>query len=139
MEQLRDIIERFVAVRDERRALERQAEELRRGEESELKNRIIMKMHEQGMKTINFDSLGRVTSKARVAYAVYDHEKLAKFLLRSLLLAHKEGRALADGLFLQSRVRADVLNAMIEAGEIADINDAGISTIETPEISVTKR
>ena len=54
MEQLRDIIERFIAVRDERRALERQAEELKRGEETDLKNRILMRMHEQGMKTINF-------------------------------------------------------------------------------------
>lgn len=103
MKTLPQLADELSSVRKERLALERKAEELKKRED-ELQHRIIFEMTANGMKSANFENVGRLVIKDAVRYEVADIEVLARSMLERMVKNHQEGRPLSDGLLLQQRV-----------------------------------
>lgn len=136
---LKQMVEEYVALREKRMELEHQAEEIKQGKEAELKRLILLEMSSQGLKTANFEGLGRVTSKNRNFYEVQDMNLFARGLLTAMIAAGNQGRPLADGLFVQKRVNAEALETLLEENQSFSMEQFGIGQVTRQELSVTKR
>lgn len=136
---LKEMVEEYADLRTRRMELEKQAEEIKKGRESELKNLILLEMSSQGLKTANFEGLGRVTSRNKSYYEVQDPDRLAFALLGSLVKAGNEGRPLSDGLFLQRRVSSEVFETLLEDDKNTPMEQYGIAQVTRQELSLTKK
>ena len=119
--------------------LEHQAEEIKKGRESELKNLILLEMSSQGLKTANFEGIGRITSRNKSYYEIQDTEKLARSLMQSMIDAGRSGRPLSDGLFLQKRISGEVFETLLAEKTDTNMETYGIAQVVRQELSVTKR
>lgn len=98
-------------------ALEKQADEIKKGEEAELKKAIMAEFMSQGLKSANVDGIGKVVMKTTYHYEIRDLNQLAYQQLAMLVQAAKDGRPLSDGLILQARIHKDNLeNTLTDAG-----------------------
>lgn len=135
---LKEMVEEYADLRTKRMELEKQAEEIKKGRESELKNLILLEMSSAGLKTANFEGLGRITSRNKSYYEVQDPEKLAYALLAAMVGAGNEGRPLSDALFLQRRVSSEVFETLLESSN-APMEQYGIAQVTRQELSLTKK
>lgn len=117
--------------------LERQADELKSGEEAELKRQILLEMQTAGIKSANVEGVGRVVSKDTRHYEVQDMEKFARAMFQTMLDAAKQGRPFSDGLLLQRRIHRENLETVLENSG-ATLDTYGISQIVRTDLSVTK-
>lgn len=121
--------------------LEKQADEIKKGEEAELKKAIMAEFTAQGLKSANVEGVGKVVLKTTYHYEVRDLNMLAYQQLAMLVQAAKDGRPLSDGLILQARIHKDNLeNTLTEAGISPDqiVNTYGVAREGRDDISFTK-
>lgn len=139
MATLRELVAEYADLRTKRMELEHQAEEIKRGRESELKNLILLEMSGQGLKTANFDNIGRVTQRNKNYYEIQDTEKLARALVQSMVNAAQEGRPFSDGLFLQKRISSEMLETLLANAGNPALETYGLAQVSRPELSITRR
>lgn len=139
MATLKEMVVEYDQLRTRRMELEHQAEEIKKGRESELKNLILLEMSSQGLKTANFEGIGRITSRNKSYYEIQDVEKLARSLMQSMIDAGRAGRPLSDGLFLQKRISGEVFETLLAENENSNMETYGIAQVVRQELSVTKR
>lgn len=140
MRSVKDIISDFVKVREQRRALEKKAQELKDGPEAQLEQEIILALNAGGMKSVNFPDIGMVTVKNSYHYEIADNAKLMLCMLASMTKALKEHRDVQDAVLLQSRVSKSALEALV--GEDASEDKLallGVRRAEKSTVSITKR
>jgi len=117
MATITELAKRYAEVRQARLELEKQADEIKKGEETELKKAIMAEFTAQGLKSANVEGVGKVVLKTTYHYEIRDLNMLAYQQLAMLVQAAKEGRPLSDGLILQARIHKDNLeNTLTEAG-----------------------
>lgn len=117
MATITELAARYAQVRQERMALEKQADEIKKGEEAELKKAIMAEFTAQGLKSANVEGIGKVVMKTTYHYEIRDLNQLAYQQLAMLVQAAKDGRPLSDGLILQARIHKDNLeNTLTDAG-----------------------
>lgn len=117
MATITELAARYAQVRQERMALEKQADEIKKGEEAELKKAIMAEFTAQGLKSANVEGIGKVVMKTTYHYEIRDLNQLAYQQLSMLVQAAKDGRPLSDGLILQARIHKDNLeNTLTDAG-----------------------
>lgn len=139
MATLKEMVVEYDQLRTRRMELEHQAEEIKKGRESELKNLILLEMSSQGLKTANFEGIGRITSRNKSFYEIQDTEKLARALMQSMIDAGRAGRPLSDGLFLQKRISGEVFETLMAEKPEEKMETYGIAQVTRQELSVTKR
>ena len=121
MATITELAKRYAEVRQARLELEKQADEIKKGEEAELKKAIMAEFTAQGLKSANVEGVGKVVLKTTYHYEIRDLNMLAYQQLATLVQAAKEGRPLSDGLILQARIHKDNLeNTLTEAGITPD-------------------
>ena len=136
---------RYVAVKAKRTALEKEAAEIRQGEEESLKQQILLEMAASGISSMKLKGIGSVVAKATQHYEIVDMEKLCRFMMQQMVQCAKEGRPLSDGVLLQSRVSRSVLEEYLgDAINLAEADDAalapfGVRLVSKLDLSVTKR
>lgn len=139
---LRGYTERFLEIRNKRRALELQAKELKE-QELELQGIILQEMSASGTKSVNFDGLARVVSRTTTHYEVTDINLLARAILSRIVDAANRNVPLSEGLLLQfrpSRERVDAITEdMDESERSATLASMGLVLAERNELSVTKK
>lgn len=96
-------------------------------------------MSSQGLKTANFDGVGRVTQRNKSYYEIQDTEKLARSLMQSMIDAAQAGRPFSDGLFLQKRISNEIFETMLSDKENPQLETFGIAQVSRPELSITRR
>lgn len=139
MASLKEMTEEYAELRTRRMALEKEADGIKQGREAELKSAILLELSAQGIKTINFDGVGRITSRNKSYYEVQDPDRLAFALLGSLVKAGNEGRPLSDGLFLQRRVSSEVFETLLDEDKNTPMEQYGIAQVTRQELSLTKK
>lgn len=138
MRTLKELVDEYVAVRQERMNLEQRAEDLKNGKELELKTAIIGEMTASGVKTVNFGS-HRVTARDTYHYEIRDVNALLTTQVREFVRAHNEGRPLVDSLLLQSRIHKGNLEALM--GFVADdgrLDAMGVARSARTDLSLTR-
>ena len=141
MATITELAARYAQVRQARLELEKQADEIKKGEEAELKKAIMAEFTAQGLKSANVEGVGKVVLKTTYHYEVRDLNMLAYQQLAMLVQAAKDGRPLSDGLILQARIHKDNLeNTLTEAGISPDqiVNTYGVAREGRDDISFTK-
>lgn len=117
--------------------LEHKADEIKNGEEAELKRQILIEMQTAGIKSANVEGVGRVVSKDTKYYEVQDMEKFARAMFQSMLDAAKQGRPFSDGILLQKRVHRENLETVLENSG-TQLDAYGIAQLVRTDLSVTK-
>lgn len=113
MKSITDLVESYIEVRTRRQELEAKANDIKNGEEQELKTLILAEMAAQGMKSVHLEGVGRVTSRVSYHYEIKDMEKLSKCMFKAMATAIENGRPVSDGLLLQRRVSKEALENLI--------------------------
>lgn len=134
---IQELAQQYINVRARRMELEHQADEIKNGEEAELKRQILIEMQSAGIKSANVEGVGRLVSKETKYYEIQDLEAFAKSMFQSMYNAAKEGRPFSDGIILQKRVHRENLETILEnSGLSADV--FGIAQLSRIDLSVTK-
>lgn len=136
MSSLRDLCVQYAEVRGRRTELERQAKELKEGQEADLQEAILAEMSAQGLKSANVEGIGRVVSRDTGYYEITDIDALARQMLAIMVENHKMGRPLSDGLLLQRRVSRENLELALEDNPEANY---GVNFAVKTTLSITKR
>lgn len=136
---LKEMVKEYADLRTRRQELEKQADEIKNGREQELKNQILLEMSGQGLKTANFEGLGRVTARNKSHYEIQDQEKLAYAILQAIVNAGNAGRPLSDGLFLQKRISSEMFETLMEENQNMPMETYGVAQVTRQELSLTKK
>ena len=134
---LQILAQKYIQVRQQRMELEHQADDIKNGEEAELKRQILLEMQTSGIKSANVEGVGRVVSKDTKYYEVQDMEKFARAMFQSMLDAAKQRRPFSDGILLQKRVHRENLETVLENSG-TKLEDYGIAQLVRTDLSVTK-
>lgn len=134
---LQILAQKYIEARQKRMELEHQADDIKNGEEAELKRQILIEMQTAGIKSANVEGVGRVVSKDTKYYEVQDMEKFARAMFQSMLDAAKQGRPFSDGILLQKRVHRENLETVLENSG-TQLDAYGIAQLVRTDLSVTK-
>lgn len=134
--ELTELVKNYAALRakrQEREAVIKKMKEL----EDQMAGMIMNQMAVSGMKTINFDGVGRVETSSRDHAEIRDREKLARFVIGQAITAAKNGAPMADALsILQQRAALGTITDLIAQGFNAE--DMGVEVKEKATIKFTK-
>lgn len=139
MSNLNELVSKFVAVRAQRMAHEKDAEAIKKDTEEPLKAQILQVMATQGLKSANVDGLGRVVCKETSHYEIQDIEALAFQMLKVMVEAAQTGRPISDGLLLQRRVHRENLDTMLDGNtDEVYLTSLGVKKAVRTDLSFTK-
>ena len=134
---LQTLAQKYIEVRQKRMELEHKADDIKNGEEAELKRQILLEMQTAGIKSANVEGVGRVVSKDTKYYEVQDLEAFSRAMFQHMLDAAKQGRPFSDGLLLQKRVHRENSENLLENSEMK-LESFGIAQLVRTDLSVTK-
>lgn len=134
--ELQELVTKFAALRAKR--LEREAVIKKMKElEEQMMGMIMNQMSVAGMKTINFDGVGRVETSTRDHVEIRDKEKLARFVVMQAAAAIKNGSPVADATAVfQQRAAIGNIESLIEQGFTAE--QMGVEVVEKSTLKLTK-
>ena len=147
MSGLNELAARLVQVRARRLELERQADEIRNGEEKELTDQIMALMSADGLKSCNIPGVARLATRTTHHYEITDIEALSMTMFKQMILALKSGRNVSDGLMFQRRPSKENIEAYMhdalnlspeDEGYNTACAGAGIAYVDKDVLSVTK-
>lgn len=143
MSTMMELVSEYIQVRKDRMALEKEADELKNGRETELKKLILLEMSAQNMKSAHLEGVGRVTSKQTYHYEIENIELLAYRMLENMVSCAQNNRPLSDGLLFQQRISKsnveDFIANLSPSGDTPELLATfGLRKVEEPTLSVTK-
>lgn len=139
MSNLNELVSKFVVVRAQRMALEKDAEAIKKDTEEPLKAQILQVMAVQGLKSANVEGLGRVVCKETSHYEIHNIEALAFQMLKVMVEAAQAGRPVSDGLLLQRRVHRENLDTLLDGNaDEAYLASLGVKKAVRTDLSFTK-
>ena len=143
MSTMTELVSEYILVRKKRMALEKEADEIKNGRESELKKLILLEMSAQNVKSAHLEGVGRITSKQTYHYEIENIELLAYRMLENMVACSKAGRPLSDGLLFQQRISKsnveDYMASISPGGDTPELlTTFGLKKVEEPSLSVTK-
>lgn len=100
-------------MRSKRLDLERQAEEIRNGEEKDLTNQILAVMSAEGLKSFHLPGVAKVASRTTYHYELTDINALVMLSFKQMIQAGKDGRPLSEGLMFQRRPSKENIEAYL--------------------------
>lgn len=134
--ELNELAEKFSALRAKRKEREKVIDQMKELEDK-MMGMIINAMSVQGMKTINFDGIGRFETGSRDHVEIRDGEKLARFVVMQAVSALKNGVPVSDATAVfQQRAALGTVTRLIEQGY--DPTDMGVEIVEKPTLKFTK-
>jgi hypothetical protein len=134
--ELNELAEKFSALRAKRKEREKVIDQMKELEEK-MMGMIINAMSVQGMKTINFEGVGRFETGSRDHVEIRDKEKLARFVVMQAASALKNGGPVSDATAVfQQRAALGTITSLIEQGY--DPVNMGVEVVEKPTLKFTK-
>jgi hypothetical protein len=147
MQELNNLVKRLVSVRAKRLDLEKQADELKNGEEKDLTTQILALMSSGGMKSCHIPGVARLASKTTYHYEITDIDALVMLSFKQMIQAGKEGRPISEGLMFQRRPSKENIEAYMhdilritpdDDGYDASCAGVGVAHVGKETLSVTK-
>ena len=137
-----DLVKQYDAVRTKRLSLEKGADAIKSGEETELKQAILNELSSQGLKSANVEGVGRIAVRTTSHYEVTDLNALAVAFVARVVANKKAGRPLSDGLPLQARPSREGIDAVLDATvderkRYDTMNSFGVKLVERNDLSLT--
>lgn len=134
--ELNELAKNYAALRAKRQEREKIVDQMK-----ELEDKFVAAMIQQmslaGMKTTNFEGIGRFERGTRDHVEIRDKEKLARFVVARAVEAHKNGSPLADATAVfQQRAAIGTIKTMIENGY--DPVAMGVEVVEKDTLKFTK-
>ena len=131
-----DLVKQYDAVRTKRLSLEKEADAIKSGEETELKQAILNELSSQGLKSANVEGVGRIAVRTTSHYEVTDLNALAVAFVARVVANKKAGRPLQAR---PSREGIDaVLDATVDERQRYDtMNSFGVKLVERNDLSLT--
>lgn len=134
--ELNELAEKFSALRAKRKEREKVIDQMK-DLEDKMMGMIINAMSVQGMKTINFEGVGRFETGSRDHVEIRDKEKLARFVVMQAASALKNGVPVSDATAVfQQRAALGTITSLIEQGY--DPVNMGVEVVEKPTLKFTK-
>lgn len=129
---MRELVEKFIAVRTKRRELDEQSNNLKL-QENELKSQLLEKMQSLQQSSVSYDDLGKVIRTTKRHYEIRDKDLFARAILQSIVEAVQAGGTFYDGLLVQLRPSKDAVDFYLESHP----NDTiGLENVETYDITI---
>lgn len=147
MKGISELASRLVQIRAKRLGLERQADELKNGEEKELTDQIMALMSADGLKSCNIPGVARLATRTTHHYEITDIESLSMLMFKQMILALKSGHNISDALMFQRRPSKENIEAYMhdalnlspdDEGFSTACAGAGLSYVDKNVLSVTK-
>jgi hypothetical protein len=136
-----DLVKRYDDVKTKRLSLEKEADAIKAGEETELKQAILNELTAQGLKSANVEGVGRIAIRTTSHYEVADANLLAKAFVQQVVANSNNGRPLADGMLLQARPSREGLDTLLEGMSDTDKEKTmslfGVRFVERNDLSLT--
>lgn len=134
---IQTLAQKYIEVRQRRMELEHQADDIKNGEEADIKRQLILEMQSIGLKSANVEGIGRLVLKDTKFYEVQDLEKLCKAMFLSMHNAAKEGRPFSDGMLLQKRIHRENMDIILENSGLP-LDAYGVAQLTRTDLSLTK-
>ena len=136
-----DLVKRYDDVKTKRLSLEKEADAIKQGEETELKQAILNELTAQGLKSANVEGVGRIAIRTTAHYEVADVNLLAKAFVQQVVANSNNGRPLADGMLLQARPSREGLDTLLDGMSDTDKEKTmslfGVRFVERNDLSLT--
>jgi len=128
------VSEHYHQVLDRRRGLEAEAELLKNGLETQLKEQLLRMMAAEGLKSCRLADGGQLVVRSKNQFRITDANVFAKTCLREMAKALKEGRPLVDGLIYQQRAHEGKLKDIFGIDGASERPDLGLTVVATPNL-----
>lgn len=137
-----ELVKQYDAVRTKRLSLEKEADAIKSGEETELKQAILNELSAQGLKSANVEGVGRVAVRTTSHYEVTDLNALAIAFVARVVDNQNAGRPLSDGLPLQARPSREGIDAVLDTADDDQqrqdkMSSFGVRLVERNDLSLT--
>lgn len=137
-----ELVKQYDAVRTKRLSLEKEADAIKSGEETELKQAILNELSAQGLKSANVEGVGRVAVRTTSHYEVTDLNALAVAFVSRVVDNQNAGRPLSDGLPLQARPSREGIDAVLDTADDDQqrqdkMSSFGVRLVERNDLSLT--
>lgn len=137
-----ELVKQYDAVRTKRLSLEKEADAIKSGEETELKQAILNELSAQGLKSANVEGVGRVAVRTTSHYEVTDLNALAIAFVARVVDNQNAGRPLSDGLPLQARPSREGIDAVLDTADDDQqrqdkMSFFGVRLVERNDLSLT--
>lgn len=137
-----ELVKQYDAVRTKRLSLEKEADAIKSGEETELKQAILNELSAQGLKSANVEGVGRVAVRTTSHYEVTDLNALAVAFVARVVDNQNAGRPLSDGLPLQARPSREGIDAVLDTADDDQqrqnkMSSFGVRLVERNDLSLT--
>lgn len=137
-----ELVKQYDAVRTKRLSLEKEADAIKSGEETELKQAILNELSAQGLKSANVEGVGRVAVRTTSHYEVTDLNALAIAFVARVVDNQNAGRPLSDGLPLQARPSREGIDAVLDTSDDDQqrqdkMSSFGVRLVERNDLSLT--